>query len=356
VKQKDLVNKDEEILLSKRFQYPRKPIGKLNSLQLRIKELFERDLDTGELIFNFVPCYCGKDNSSVLATTDRYGFWVRTVICHNCGLIRTNPQLTHESSQKFYEKYYRSLYTGSKIPDSEFFDNQIRSGEKKFFFITQHTNLKSGNVFEVGTGAGGILIPFKNAGFDVYGVDYDLEYLQMGKDADLTLLQGGVEELSNLDVKADIIILSHVLEHVSDLDRMLRLLKECLNPEGMIYIEVPGIYSIPKNYPDFIRYLQNAHLYYFTLSSLTQIVSKNGFELVYGNEYIRAIFKQSETKVHTGYNEESAKKIISLLQQLDSRKIRTIARFRRLSYRFIVRSLEVLRLKGIIRRIFQKKS
>jgi len=136
---------------------------------------------------------------------------------------------------------------------------------------------------------------------------------------------------------------------------MLKLLKECLNPEGMIYIEVPGIYSIPKNYPDFLRYLQNAHLYYFTLSSLTQIVNKNGFELVFGDEYIRAIFKQSETKVHANYNEKSANKVIYLLQQLDSRKTRTIARFRRFSYRFIVRSLEVFHLKGVMRRIFQKK-
>lgn len=355
MKQKDLINNDEKILFSKRFQYPRKPIVKLNSLQLRMKKLFERALDAGELVFNFVPCYCGKDNASVLATSDRYGFWVRTVICQNCGLIRTNPQLAPESSQNFYEKYYRSIYTGSKIPYTRFFDNQIRSGEKKLRFITQHTNLTSGNVFEVGTGAGGILIPFKNAGFNVYGVDYDIEYLKMGKKAGLTLLQGGVEELRYLDVKADIIILSHVLEHVSDLDRMLRLLKKCLNPEGIIYIEVPGIYSIPKNYPDFLRYLQNAHLYYFTLSSLTQIVSKNGFELVYGNEYIRTIYKQSETKVYPSSNKESAKKILSFLQQLDSRKIRTIARFRRLTYRFIVRSLEVFHLKGIMRRIFRKK-
>lgn len=184
MKQKDLINKDEEILLSKRFQYPRKPIVKLNSLQLRIKELFEKALDEGDLIFNYIPCNCGKDNASVLATTDRYGFWVRTVICHNCGLIRTNPQLTPESSQNFYKKYYRSLYTGSKIPDTRFFDNQKRNGEKKLSFITQYTNLTSGNVFEVGTGAGGILIPFKNAGFDVYGVDYDIEYLQMGKKLD----------------------------------------------------------------------------------------------------------------------------------------------------------------------------
>lgn len=39
-------------------------------------------------------------------------------------------------------------------------------------------------------------------------------------------------------------------------------------------------------------FLQNAHLYHFTLASLTALLSQADFELVKGDEYIHALFKK----------------------------------------------------------------
>lgn len=351
-------NERAGILLSKRFRYPRNSILKLNTHQLRVKQNFERDLDNTRLIFHSMPCCCGKNDDIVLSTTDRYGFWVRTVICKYCGLLRTNPKLTPESLKIFYEVYYRSLYSGSKLPDQRFFEKLIARGIRIFSFVTKHTKLNSGTIFELGTGAGGVLLPFKNEGWDVIGVDFDDYYLQMGRNAGLNLLKGDIEVIIRLGVKADLIILSHVLEHVSDLNNIIEKLKECLNSKGIIYIEVPGLYSIPQNYHfDFLRYLQNAHLYHFTLDSLTQIFNQHGFELVFGDEFIKSVFKISETPKDMIYNPKLAKQVILFLQQLETRKSRLRGSLSRLKTRFLVffvRVLEIFHLKKLIKRILRK--
>lgn len=67
---------------------------------------------------------------------------------------------------------------------------------------------------------------------------------------------------------------------------------------------------------DFLRYLQNAHVYDFTLGTLEQVMNKYGFELVTGNENVNAIFK------YTGVKQKIEKNyfldIMSFLYQLES--------------------------------------
>lgn len=309
---KDYAN--EKIFLSKRFQYPRDPILRLNVVQFEAKNNLEKDLMTGRLSFHKVSCRCGESDDIVLATTDRYGFWVRTVICNHCGLLRTDPQFTPSSLEIFYKEYYRSLYTGNNLPNKSFFLNQIKIGEKIRKILTKHTDFISGTVFDLGTGADGILVPFKRVGCKIIGVDYDQEYLAMGRKEELNLLEGGIEVSKELDVKADLIILSHVLEHIPDIDSMISQLNEVLNPRGLRYIEAPGLFGISDGaYNDFLLYLQNAHLYHFIFDSLSQILLNHGFELVFGNEKIETVFRKSFTTKKVKSNSQLAEQSIRFI-------------------------------------------
>ena len=56
-------------------------------------------------------------------------------------------------------------------------------------------------------------------------------------------------------------------------------------------------------YTELKPYLQNAHVYNFTLKTLTYILEKSGFELIDGTEEIKAIFKKKE-KAEEAINED----------------------------------------------------
>ena len=171
---------------------------------------------------------------------------------------------------------------------------------------------------EIGAGAGGILKPFKDKKNQVWGLDLDSEYINFGKNQGIPLKVGTVNELEKLNEKPDLVIYSHVLEHILNPYEELTELRKHLKESSLVYIEVPGVKNLIKSYnQDFLRYLQNAHVYHFSLTTLRNITKKAGYDLVYGNEVINSIFKIGEVsnKFQNDYDEA-----ITFLKNLERKR------------------------------------
>lgn len=80
-----------------RYKYPNKSIVKLNLLQKTGKKELEKKIYDEQYILEEVNCLCGTSRYEVLAERDRYGIKNRTIICTDCGLIRTSPRMSKES-------------------------------------------------------------------------------------------------------------------------------------------------------------------------------------------------------------------------------------------------------------------
>ncbi|MFU8884466.1 MAG: class I SAM-dependent methyltransferase [Cyanobacteriota bacterium] len=198
-----------------------------------------------------------------------------------------------DSLAKFYETDYRLIYAGNRKATESFFSEQVARGEDILKYVEDCLDMPRNRViFDIGCGAGGVLLPFQDKGFETYGCDLGGEYLERGKAAGLRLDQGDWSILSRHG-KAHLVILNHVLEHLPYPLDMLRRLLELIEEDGYIYIEVPGILYSYKTYGDFLLFLQNAHLYHFTLGTLTDAMKKCGYSLVKGDERIRALYKKN---------------------------------------------------------------
>ncbi len=287
------------MVLVKRFKYSSKPELKLNLVQKQTKQKVIEKINNKKYAFESInQCpICKNKDFAVLAEKDRYGFRLNTVVCNNCGLVFTNPRFNEKSYNQFYKKDYRNLYIGKPGRFDVLFDSQYKHGKKIYDFITKYLPLLEGSVVEVGVGSGGILSYFKDKRFNVRGVDFDESYLNYGRQKGLDLFFGNIDELIKRKTKADLVIYSHVFEHILDLKKELDKIKKILNKDGYIYIEVPGIKNLEKNYElDFLKYIQNAHVYNFSLASLTNILKQNGFELIYGDEDVKAVFRLAKNK------------------------------------------------------------
>lgn len=274
-----------------------KPELRLNQVQKSMKEQIEERINKKEYVFEEIDCpICKTDHCEKLGEKDRYGLYYPTVICKSCGLIYTKPRMTQDSYNKFYNSEYRKLYVGTESPSDSFFRAQQKKGKRIYNFLLDNNiiNHKSLQVLEIGCGAGGILYHFKNNGHKVTGVDLGEEYLNFGiKNYNLDLHTGTLATLS-INEKPDLIIYSHVLEHILDLQKEIELMKEHAHDKTAIYIEVPGIKEIHKNYKmNILRYFQNAHTYHFTLSTLKNLMIQHGFEFINGNEFVMSIFRNS---------------------------------------------------------------
>lgn len=247
-------------------------------------------------------CECGSETDfDILAEKDRYGIPLRTVICRKCGMIMTNPRMNQTAYDYFYKNYFGKIYRGDSGSESDesiatrFCDRGIY-GEKIFSFIEKEKDYDYNTVLEIGCAAGGILKTFQNHGKAVLGIDLDDTYLNYGRKQGLNLITGHSSILVGKK-KYDLIVLSHVLEHFLDLESELKVIADLLSPNGLLYIEVPGIRDVEWGYKyDILRMIQNAHVRIFSLETLKNTMNKYGFSLSVGDECIHSIFKYNGEK------------------------------------------------------------
>lgn len=77
--------------------------------------------------------------------------------------------------------------------------------------------------------------------------------------------------------KFDVIIMSHILEHVKNPERVLSDLKNNLSEKGILFIEVPNCETI-KELDNSIS--TQPHIYHFTKRGLEKLVEKMEYEIL----------------------------------------------------------------------------
>lgn len=217
--------------------------------------------------FKYYDCFCGGKDYSIVATATRHRNHFDIVQCEQCGTLRMNPYLSDASIEKYYKEVYGPVKRGDVEPDA-LFTRQSKTSGKLLAMLAPHMP-KGGKVLDYGSGAGGRMEAFKQAGYDVYLQDFDKNYLNYG-------LAKGMKEFTK-DVKYDMVIFSHVIEHINHPVEFLKNLSDLLAPNGKIYLEVPLIENTKNG---LLGDFHLAHKFYFTSESLSYLGHMAGF----GNE------------------------------------------------------------------------
>lgn len=283
------MTKDKEL-----FNFQRKDYACLGLKQKAVRDALQNKIGNVYLLVD-KPCLCGSKDATLISDKDRYELLLNVVICKACGLIRLNPCLSSESLRQFYQKEYWDLYMGEEEAAPEkYFQGMVLRGNyiKDIFDEFIKRDWKGLNVLEVGCQAGGILSPFLKAGAYTVGYDYDKRYLEYGKkqSSGLDLRVGGVDDVLELKDKFDVIIVNHVLEHLTNPRDMISSLRGRLRENGLLYIAVPalanpGFYLSPTK--SIVGGFHISHLYYFTLATLEECLL--GFDVVYRDDKMRLI-------------------------------------------------------------------
>jgi SAM-dependent methyltransferase len=237
-----------------------------------------------------LPCLCGGVDDQIVARQDRYGLAITTQICRACGLLRSDPYYSEATLTTFYTETYRALYAyedGDLTPDKLFARQQYK-GSAIITYLRGVIGAVPQRVIEIGCGAGGILRAFQDAGSRVAGCDLNSEYLAFGCAQGLDLRYGGLETLPDT---AELIILSHVLEHVRAPVDLLRAIRGRW-PAASLYVELPGVFAIRISYRDEpAHFFQNAHCWGFSEVTLTTVLGAAGYARQHSTPFIRGLFR-----------------------------------------------------------------
>jgi SAM-dependent methyltransferase len=292
----------------------------LSEMQLIALTEFKSRLNSGHYKFHDVDSLCGAracaEEALLLAKRDRYGLQVHTWLSRRSGMLWTSPRMDMESLQSFYRNDYRIIYSGRSRPGIGFYCEQVARGRAIISWLNPRVPkdfFRDGVVFDVGCGSGGMLEPFKDFGWATYGCDFGNEYINYGKDKGLTLKTGGIEELETFG-KAKLILLSHVLEHEASPSALLHAASNSLEDGGFLIISLPGIMNLRAYDWQLIRYLQNAHLFHFSKTTLEVLANKSGFRVVSADESIRMLLVKDKSLLEKNWDSGEYERILTYLR------------------------------------------
>ncbi|HEX6718406.1 MAG TPA: class I SAM-dependent methyltransferase [Pyrinomonadaceae bacterium] len=267
------------LLISSRFSLQSTPdLSTLGPSQLPFISEVKSKLQDGQYRFEKSVCPCGDEEATIISEVDRYGLPLTSVVCATCGTIRTDPYLDDSSLADFYTRYFQQMY--GRVPDVEsYFQKQAKYGQR--LLATVQSSLKPGScVYEVGCGAGGALDVFRRNGYLIAGCDYSAELIEAGKERGVSnIYHGALKDIPD-GVKADLIYLNHVFEHMN---RPLDFLEDCrsrLANAGRVVITVPDVsridsFSCPAG--DLLQFLHIAHKFNFTFEGIRRLSARAGY-------------------------------------------------------------------------------
>ncbi len=219
-----------------------------------------------------IPCnLCGGTEISILSSRSRNGNPLRTVICHACGLVWSDPR--PHNARQFYEEQYRLAYKNTYSPKPK---HVLRAGKVALSRFTKIEPLLSSRntILDVGTGGGEFAYLLQSLGHAVNGIEPNRGYADHSiQQYGLTVQVGFVQDATFAPALFDLITIWHVLEHTEDPGFILARLRSWLKPEGVLVVEVPNVEAICQAPGSTFH---EAHLYNFNVVSLRRLATKQG--------------------------------------------------------------------------------
>ena len=234
-------------------------------------------------------CPCGASVDTFVVAHDRYTIPHRMVLCEGCCLIRANPRMTKEAYKAFYNDEYRVIYDGFLMQENYndnryLFAKQAARGVRIKEFLYSMFSFTPESVIDIGCDKGGCLMPFHEVGIPVHGVEISDEGRAYANSRSIKTVPT-VDELIEKGVKADLVLVFDLIEHLLDLNELCKY-KDLLTKQGKLFIYTPGVLA---TYPS--QLFQNAHTYQFTAATLEYFLGKIGYESDFLDEQIFSVWR-----------------------------------------------------------------
>ena len=218
---------------------------------------------------------CDGHDVELLATRDRRGNPLSTVVCIDCGLISHQDIPTDTEVSKYYSQEYRKDYHGEHLPSAKRVVNAWNRGQRLLSDLGGFLQPGS-RVFEVGAGIGCSVKVFELAGYDASGIEPGDGFGHYSRDVLRSPVRQGLLEDVPRDSDCDLVLLVHVIEHFNDPCRALNQIHDLLKPGGRFYVECPNV-GAPHAAPG--KLFHYAHIYNFTHTTLRMLARKCGFRV-----------------------------------------------------------------------------
>ena len=198
--------------------------------------------------------------------------------CRRCAQVVTTP--VPADIGRYYPVGYYGDKAGRRFPAvMEWLQEKLyawRSGQ-----VLRRLNKKNARVLDIGCGRGLLLRAFQQQGCDVTGTEFSDDACRFAREVlKLPVRVGLVTELNFPANSFDVVVMWHVLEHVSDPRPTVAEVARILRPGGLFLVAVPNFGS-PEAHLTKAGWFHldiPRHLSHHTLTSLSQSLGEAGLQ------------------------------------------------------------------------------
>jgi 2-polyprenyl-3-methyl-5-hydroxy-6-metoxy-1,4-benzoquinol methylase len=230
---------------------------------------------------------CNSRSHSILFS-NLYGMGrsFEIVKCNKCGLVFRLPKLSEEEMNELYTRgYYQRK---SIFPLVKGFFPRLRSLVCDLRFQKIYNILeKKARILDVGCGTGELLTVFERKGYECYGLDtsedaFELAKANLGRKACTHIFNRELRECHFPNSSFDLILLSHVIEHLPNPSKELKEIHRILADDGILFISTPNSesfeFKIAKQEWYGLDFL--VHPYLYSPKTITMLLKKNEFSII----------------------------------------------------------------------------
>lgn len=140
---------------------------------------------------------------------------------------------------------YLNFALGTNLPNSIRFPSYFYRILDKLellprIFLQDIRSSKPGRMLDLGCGDGRLMLIAKRYGWDVEGLEQDNAAVQSARKKGLVVHLGSYQDIVGLDRKFDLIVCSHVIEHVHDPRKLISLAFASLEESGQLWLQWPN--------------------------------------------------------------------------------------------------------------------
>lgn len=232
------------------------------------------------------PLCCGNALAPVLGalSDDRFGAGGSYGIfrCQHCGLEQTLPRLGGEQLKALYEAHYNFGGSGHSLY-ARLREALLRSPLYRVWLaidgdISFHTVRGRGRLLDIGCNEGRGLLLYDRNGFTAEGMELNDRAAASARKKGFTVHNETLQAFQAVP-PYDAVVLSNVLEHVSNPVDMLRHVARILKPGGRLYVSCPNANSWQRILfgRGWINWHVPFHIVHFTESTLDRTLDTAGF-------------------------------------------------------------------------------
>ena len=199
--------------------------------------------------------------------------------CEDCEFSFVDPMPSEDTLNYFYEKVYRSDGRPPYLVSENYEDQKKHYLEDKnlsyLIYLTSLIDLKKiKKLYDFGGGDGdlGYALKKKFSQLQLFCTEHDSHCERILKDRGYKNLKN----FENISEKFDLIVCTHSLEHITNINNVFKRMNNLLNPGGYIFFEVP---NCTEEYWSGRPY-DSPHLHFYTKTSFEKLAKIHKLQFI----------------------------------------------------------------------------